>query len=197
MIVGTGQHLRGLDNNERRKAVRTGGEFIHLFAIIPALSFEGQQVRGVMIDGEPWFVAGDSCRCLGLETYNTIHRSLAKLEADEKRLAYRKDHPSLFDGSRAPNMYLISRPGLLKLIQRSNKPAAKRFDRWVRHEVLPSIMDTGKYEVPGAGQEAAGDISTVPEGLTGDLRTIFSQNAAIIVEALRARNNRVGHGPLL
>jgi prophage antirepressor-like protein len=44
----------------------------------------------------------------------------------------------------------ISRPGLFKLIQRSNKPEARELDRWVRHEVLPQIMDNGGYVMPDA-----------------------------------------------
>lgn len=40
---------------------------------------------------------------------------------------------------------LISEPGLYKLIAKSDKPQAKAFDRWVRHEVLPAIRKAGGY----------------------------------------------------
>nr|WP_086492795.1 BRO family protein [Novosphingobium panipatense] len=43
------------------------------------------------------------------------------------------------------------RLGLFKLVQRSNKPEAGEFDRWVRHEVLPQIMDNGGYFMPEVG----------------------------------------------
>ena len=33
----------------------------------------------------------------------------------------------------------------------SRKPEAKRFKRWVTHEVLPAIRRTGSYAVPGLG----------------------------------------------
>jgi prophage antirepressor-like protein len=51
---------------------------------------------------------------------------------------------------------LVSRPGLFALIQRSDKPQARKFQRWVNHDVLPSIMDHGGYlagfgEVRGPG----------------------------------------------
>jgi hypothetical protein len=42
-------------------------------------------------------------------------------------------------------MLIVSEPGLYKLLQTSRKPQAKRFDRWVRHEVLPEIRKTGSY----------------------------------------------------
>ena len=31
---------------------------------------------------------------------------------------------------------------------RSNKPEAKKFSRWVRHEVLPQIIKNGTYSIP-------------------------------------------------
>jgi len=42
----------------------------------------------------------------------------------------------------------VSEPGLYSLIFTSRKEAAKRFKRWVLHEVLPSIRKTGRYESP-------------------------------------------------
>ena len=94
--------------------------------------FNGQNLRSTIIDGEPWFVAADACRCLGLGTKNVTNHA-QRLDADERRV----ERLSL---SSTP-LTLVSRPGLFKLIQRSNKPEAKEFDRWVRHEVLPQVMD--------------------------------------------------------
>lgn len=47
------------------------------------------------------------------------------------------------NGGRTP--LTISEPGLYKLIMRSRKPEAKEFQRWVTHEVLPSIRKHGAY----------------------------------------------------
>ena len=44
-------------------------------------------------------------------------------------------------------MTVISEPGLYNCIMRSNKDEAKRFRRWVTHEVLPSIRKTWSYSV--------------------------------------------------
>lgn len=62
-----------------------------------------------------------------------------KLRDDERH----KQLPQLFSGSFAPKMTLILEAGLYKLIQRSHKPEAKQFDRWLRHDVLPAIRKTG------------------------------------------------------
>ena len=42
-------------------------------------------------------------------------------------------------------MKFINESGLYTLIARSNKPEARRFQRWVTSEVLPSIRKTGSY----------------------------------------------------
>lgn len=99
----------------------------------------GHQLRSVLIDGEPWFVAADACRCLGLRN---VTMATGTLTDDEKGF---KTFDTL-GGSQ--KMRVISRPGLFKLIQRSSKPEAKEFDRWVRHEVLPQVMDNGGYMLP-------------------------------------------------
>ena len=51
---------------------------------------------------------------------------------------------------RRQQTYIISEPGLYRLVMKSRKPEAKEFQRWVTHEVLPSIRKHGGYM---AGQE--------------------------------------------
>jgi hypothetical protein len=43
---------------------------------------------------------------------------------------------------------IINEPGLYSLVLGSKKPGAKRFKRWVTHDVLPSIRKTGSYVAP-------------------------------------------------
>ena len=78
-----------------------------------------------------------------------------KLDEDEKVSLSRAEPPALFAGYKTgpSGLSAVSEPGLYKLIQRSNKPEAKAFDRWVRHEVLPQIMDTGGYVTADANVE--------------------------------------------
>ena len=113
--------------------------------VIPMFAFKDQQLRGVMIEGEPWFVAADVCLCLGLGGFPSQHTY--RLEKDEKqvvRISHVKNMRPLAHVN-AHSVSLISEPGLYKLIQRSSKPEAREFDRWVRHEVLPQIRKNGGY----------------------------------------------------
>lgn len=48
----------------------------------------------------------------------------------------------------APSITLLSESGLYKLALASSKAEAGKFRDWVTQEVLPSIIRTGKYELP-------------------------------------------------
>lgn len=91
-------------------------------------------------NGDPWFVAKDVCDILGLGTEH-LRRDL-----DEDEVTEATNLPNWqvgTNGGRTP--LIISEPGLYKLIMRSRKPEAKEFQRWVTHEVLPSIRKHGIY----------------------------------------------------
>lgn len=93
------------------------------------------------IDGEPWFVAKDVCYVLGIGT-NHLRENGRGLDEDEVM-----NLPNWEVGGKAP--LIISEPGFYKLVMRSRKPEAKAFQRWVTHEVLPSIRAKGGYMVAG------------------------------------------------
>jgi len=90
--------------------------------------------------GNPWFVAQDVCRILGLTNPSD---AIKRLDPDEKLVSL-LSRP----GQRRP-VSLVSESGLYKLVLRSNKPKAKIFIKWVTAEMLPAIRKTGHYEVPG------------------------------------------------
>lgn len=94
------------------------------------------QVRTVTKENEVWFVAADVCRALGLDQVTNIVR---RLDDDERTLIEIKG------ASNGLPVNGVNEPGLYKLIFTSNKPEAKKFKRWVTHEVLPSIRRQGYY----------------------------------------------------
>lgn len=116
--------------------------------IIP-FDFEEQAVRVIMRDEEPWFVAADVCRVLGI--MNTSD-AVKRLDDDEVTL-------DQIEGSHRETN-LVSESGLYALVIRSDKPAAKRFRKWITSEVLPAIRRHGRYEHPGipANDAPTGDV---------------------------------------
>lgn len=104
-------------------------------SLIP-FDYNGQQIRVVVIGGEPWFVAKDACEILDL---GNIHMAIERLDDDEKGV-------SSIDTLGGPQqMAIISEPGLYSLTLGSKKPEAKPFKRFVTHKVLPSIRKTGSF----------------------------------------------------
>lgn len=90
-----------------------------------------------IIDGEPWFVAKDACKCLGL---GNPSQACAGLDEDERNTIINND-----SNRGNPITLVISESGLYALIFKSRRPQAQAFRRWVRKEVLPSIRKTGGY----------------------------------------------------
>ncbi len=108
-----------------------------------AFDFENHQVRSVIIDNEPWFVAHDVCKALKLTDTN---KTVNKLDDDEKGTT------SIRTLGGNQEMLIINESGLFTLILRCRDAVNKgtipyRFRKWVTSEVLPSIRKTGKYEI--------------------------------------------------
>lgn len=111
--------------------------------IIP-FNYKSETVRVIQDEnGEPWWVAKDVCKILGLED---THKAVQRLEEDEKG---RKIIPTPGGDQQ---MLVINEPGLYSLMLRSNKPEAKQFKKWVTHDVLPTIRKTGRYEIQGMSE---------------------------------------------
>ena len=109
-------------------------------------NFDNLPVRTFNKNGEVWFAAADVCAALEI---NNPRQAVTRLDDDEKGVIS-SDTP----GGRQ-EIVTISESGLYALVMTSRKEEAKRFKRWVTHDVLPAIRTTGKYEAkPGRGRRA-------------------------------------------
>lgn len=106
--------------------------------------FDGAAVRVVLVDGEPWWVAGDVAQALAYGEAKDLTRNL---DEDEKG---RQIVPTLGGDQ---EMLVINESGLYSAILRSRKQSAKRFKKWVTAEVLPSIRRHGSYVMPAVEHE--------------------------------------------
>lgn len=107
---------------------------------VQPFDFHGHNVR-VLTDeqDEPWFIAKDVCDILETRTDNLK----AILEEDELSTINPYSIGVAQNGGHNP--LIISEAGFYKLALRSRKPVAKEFQRWVTHDVLPSIRKHGAY----------------------------------------------------
>jgi prophage antirepressor-like protein len=129
-----------------------------------AFNFESRKVRMVM-DAlmEPWFVAADVCAALDLPE---THKAIARLDDDEK------GRNSIPTPGGHQEMSVVNESGLYNLVLGSRKPEAKRFKRWVTHEVLPSIRKTGSFA-------SAGSVAALPAPMQDKVNAILSIGEAI------------------
>lgn len=102
-------------------------------------SYEGYQVRTVIVDNEPWFVAKDVCEVLDISW--TGSQTLSRISNAHKGIR------NFLTPGGNQKLWCIDEAGLYKLIMRSNKEEAERFQDWVTDEVLPTIRKTGSYSI--------------------------------------------------
>lgn len=131
------------------------------------------QVRTVVRDGEPWFVAADVCKALE-HTNATV--ALERLDEDEKA--------KFSLGLRGGDTGCVSEAGLYSLVLGSRKPEARAFKRWITHEVIPAIRRHGGYLTQEKVEEALLNPDVLIR-LATDLKA--EREARIEAEAQRAR----------
>ena len=85
-------------------------------------SYNGNEVRTIQKDGEPWWVLKDVCNVLDLSDTN---KTAERLDVDElTRIKF-------VTGGQNREMLCINESGLYNVILRSDKPEAKPFRKWV------------------------------------------------------------------
>lgn len=105
-------------------------------------SFESTvNIRMVMIDQRPYFVAHDVCSALGIQSVDV---ALRKVDSDEKGTY------SIRTRGGFQSLSVVNESGLYWLMLRCRKAgvegtSAYRFRKWVTGEVLPQIRQTGRY----------------------------------------------------
>ena len=98
------------------------------------------QVRTVVYNGKPYFVAIDVAKALGYSNpYDAVSRHCKGVVK----------HEVLTNGGKQ-KVNIIPEGDMYRLITHSELPSAERFENWVFDEVLPSIRQTGGYITPQA-----------------------------------------------
>ena len=101
-------------------------------------NFNSNTIRVVGNYNEPWFVAKDICNILELSNITNALRNIR-----EKWMSLQNVKSSY----NTQNICIISEPAVYKLIMRSNKEIAEKFQEYVCEEILPSIRKTGEFKL--------------------------------------------------
>jgi anti-repressor protein len=100
-------------------------------------NFEGNEVRTLKIEDEPYFVGNDIAKILG---YSNYRKAVVERVEDEDKL-----RAQIRYAGQNREVTVINESGLYSLILSSKMPNAKRFKHWVTSEVLPAIRKHGAY----------------------------------------------------
>lgn len=149
---------------------------------IKAFDYNGQEVRTVEMNGQPWFVAADVCNYFGVTNRNRIMQQVD----EEDKGGTQMDTPG---GQQ--NVTVINESGLYSLLFAMQPQKARgvtdeyiaartkqlnAFRRWVTHDVLPSIRKTGGYI---AGQETLSPEELMAKALLVAKQTLAERDARI------------------
>lgn len=128
-------------------------------------------------NGDAWFVAKEVCDILGISNPSKA------INGENKRLKDGKMHRvgGLDDDEKAmriantpggPQRVLcVNEFGIYKLVMKSHKEEAKPFQRWVTHEVLPSIKRDGMYSLEKTSQELSPELK-----MFGQMYKVMAKN---------------------
>lgn len=142
---------------------------------IQQFDFRGASLRTLTDEeGEPWFVLKD---CMSILDLGNPTETVKMFDDDEFSTT------EVIDSiGRRQQAYIISEPGLYRLVMRSRKPEAKEFQRWVTHEVLPAIRKTGGY-IPTT--DADDDMTILAKAVMIGQRTMEAQKQKIAEQQTR------------
>ncbi len=109
-------------------------------ALVQVFNFQSNHAVRVAFDdnGEPLFCLTDVAGILGLGNANPSRFNLDEAGVHKMYISY---------PSGAKQVTFINEPNLYRVIFRSNKPEAVKFQNWVFDEVLPTLRKTGSYTI--------------------------------------------------
>lgn len=119
--------------------------------------FEGTSVRHTVIAGKPWFLLPDVLRSLGYRIDKGVWNYTRHIPKSEMRVFTKDDVPSI----RSASSTAINEQGLTRLLMRSDKPGARRFQDWLIYVVLPAYAQTRK-EAPAAAPQTPLPLAAPP-----------------------------------
>lgn len=128
---------------------------------IQPFNFNNLQLRALLINEEPWFIAMDVAQVLGYDDAWNMTRRLDPEEIQNLQIGG--------FGNRGVN--LINESGLYSAILGSQNPEAKTFKKWVTTDVLPTIRKTGTYTTPQTLEQRS-------LALMGELTAVVQQQRA-------------------
>ena len=117
-----------------------------------------QDIRFTIImdeNGEPWWIAREICLYLEIKHLASALRSIP--DECKQRItieAFKTTGKGTGRGGDNGKRIIVNEPGIYRLIGRSRKPETEEFQRWLFHDIAPSIRKKGSYSIHQSRIEA-------------------------------------------
>jgi prophage antirepressor-like protein len=106
-------------------------------AIDKTLHFNEKNIRVLGTNEDTWYIAKDICVVLG---FKNVTEALRHVPENQRGV-------TLLNPNTSQNCIKITEQAMYKLIMRSNKEPAQKFQDYICGEILPSIRKTGTYKL--------------------------------------------------
>lgn len=107
------------------------------------------ELRGFIKNGEPWFLSGNVCNCLGIKNARDAVIGIEKKYNDAGIKGVGSSYTLIETKGGKQKTTIIPEPFLYELIFQSRKKKAVLFRAWVTCEVLPCLRKHGVYRTGG------------------------------------------------
>lgn len=145
-------------------------------------------IRIVMRDDQPWFVAKDVAACIEYDLSSVNKMCNLCREKDVYVASARTFDSEDLSESGNSRITLVSESGLYRILAKCNLPRCEPFENWVFDEVLPSIRKNGAYLSPDAMQSVVMQVTntvlqTISNHLVSQITDSFLSDKMIPVVA--------------
>ena len=116
-------------------------------------SFNENTIRIIGTFDQPLFIASDICKILGLSNVTDTLRNLPDKWKQIENISVAVNESMTSEKDRAyirrqqQEMNCVTEAGLYRIIMRSNKPIAQKFQEVVCEDILPSLRKKGEYKI--------------------------------------------------
>ena len=143
---------------------------------IISLHFNVTAIRIVSLEGQPWFIAADVFKALGIMNCTTAVKSL------------RKDEVRLTEALAQRTVQALSEKGLRKKCLRSSKPEAQALLHWALNEAIPAFKEAAKA-APAAQRSNPDAVSQLADKVA-ELEQQISTLSAAALHAMQTPSQR-------
>jgi len=138
--------------------------------LMKVFNYHNREVRTIIHNGDPWFVAKDVCDIL--EHSNSRKAIKDHCDSEDVTKSYIGVDTGL--GQQNVEVNLVNESGVYSLVFGSTLPEARKFKRWITHEVIPSIRKHGMYATPDTVEKMLQD----PDTMIKTLQALKEERAA-------------------